>query len=56
MIDHGEPAGGVLYLAWGIVDEDRLVPSECVDAILDLAGGLVPAADFPRDLAEHVIR
>src|SRR3954454_564468 len=37
LIDHGEPAEGMVSLAWAIVNEDRLVPSECVDAISDLA-------------------
>ena len=41
LIDHGEPAEGVLYLAWGIANERRAVSTECVETIFELTDGLV---------------
>ena len=53
LIDRGEPAEGLLYLAWGIVNEDQVVPLECVATIFALTDGLVARTDFPPDFAER---
>ena len=49
LIDHGEPAEGVLYLAWGITNEDRVVSAECVDTIFELTDRLVARTTFRPD-------
>jgi hypothetical protein len=53
LIDHGEPAEGLLYLAWGIVNEGQIVSPACVETILVLTEGLVARTDFPPDFAER---
>lgn len=56
LIDHGEGPEGMHSLAWSIVTEERHVPSWVIDALRELAGGLVPQDHWPPDLDAHAER
>lgn len=53
LVDHGEPAEGLLSLAWIIVKESVQVPRDLIQAIRDHAAGLVDDKLFPADLDAH---
>lgn len=50
LIDHGEAGEGLRALAWIIVEQGKEVPSQCIDALLDLSAGLVAPEDMPQGL------
>src|SRR6266511_4149120 len=56
LIDHGEPAEGMLTLAWIIVKEGKRVPAEAIAAIRELSRGLVPEEYMPPTLDEHGLK
>jgi hypothetical protein len=53
-IEHGEPAEGMLYLAWAITSGDHRVPRWVVDGIRESTAALVPPEQLPADLYEHI--
>ena len=53
LIDHGEPAEGLLSLAWVIVNENKQVPAATVRAMRELAADLVDKAHWPPDFDDH---
>lgn len=53
LVDHGEPAEGMLSLAWIIVNEDVQVPLDLIRAIREHAAGLVDDEVIPADLDAH---
>jgi hypothetical protein len=55
LVDHGEPAEGLLALAWAIRDSGALVPAWIVASIRDLTSELVDAEMLPSDLDEHAV-
>ena len=54
LVDHGEPAEGLLELAWVITRGDHRVPGSVVDGIKELTAGLVPAGELPDNLDKHI--
>ena len=53
LVDHGEPAEGMLSLAWIIVKEGVQVPHDIIDAIREHAEGLIDDELFPFDMDTH---
>jgi hypothetical protein len=53
LVDHGEPAEGMLSLAWIIVKEGVQVPRDLIQAIREHAAGLVDDELLPADLDTH---
>ena len=54
LVDHGEPAEGLLELAWVVTRGDHRVPGWVVDGIKELTAGLVPAGELPGNLDKHI--
>lgn len=52
LIDHGEPAEGVCYLAWALHKAHVEVPAWVNEAIQDLTQGMVDPAHMPPRLPE----
>lgn len=50
LIEHGEPAEGVCYIAWAIANAGVRVPRELILSIYELTEGLVSDEDLPPDL------
>jgi hypothetical protein len=53
LIDHGEPAEGLLSLAWFIANRDLRVPSATLRSVRRLAGDLVPDQAWPANLERY---
>ena len=53
LIDHSEPAEGLMTLAWIIVEGRKRVPAATIASIRELTAGLVDPADLPADLDAH---
>lgn len=53
LVDHGEPAEGMLSLAWSIVNEGAHVPESLIAAIRSHAADLVPEDSWPTSLDDH---
>lgn len=53
LVDNGEPAEGLLELAWLIVAQGAEVPRRMLDDLRRLSQELVPADMFPEDLDDH---
>jgi hypothetical protein len=53
LVSHGEPAEGLCYLAWGIVNEDVRVPRKLVDDIREHVRGIVDDQHMPASLDKH---
>lgn len=47
LIEHGEPAEGVCYLAWALHNAGVLGPDWAVRAVQELTEGLVEPEDLP---------
>ena len=54
LVDHGEPAEGVNYLAWAIVNENKMVPADTVEKIREYTAGLIAPEHMPENLDEHI--
>jgi len=55
LIDHGEPAEGVAYLAWAIVQEEVLVPAVLIKRIRECASGIVADRDMPSNFEDFAL-
>jgi hypothetical protein len=53
LVDHGEPAEGMLSLAWIIVNEKRRVPMDLIRGIRSHAAGLVDDELMPENLDDY---
>lgn len=53
LIDHGEPAEGLCYLAWAIVSERVQVPAHLIDAVYEFTAELVDDESMPSDLRDY---
>lgn len=53
LVDHGEPAEGMLSLAWAVVSEGARVPESLIAAIRSHAADLVPEDCWPTSLGDH---
>jgi hypothetical protein len=54
LIDHGEPAEGLLELAWYITNGGYRVPRSVVEGIREMTADLVPEGYLPNDLDDHI--
>lgn len=54
LIEHGEPAEGLCYLAWTIVNEKVLVPRVIIEGIRGYSAGLVDEEHMPADLDDYI--
>lgn len=56
LVEHGEPAEGVAYVAWTIVGTGTHVPRTLIEEIRSLAdGGPGGDGDLPADLDDFVV-
>ena len=53
LIEHGEPAEGMLYLAWAVTNGNYRIPRWVVDGIRDTTVGMVQT-ELPPDLDQHI--
>jgi hypothetical protein len=53
LVDHGEPAEGLVQLAWVITNGGHTVPRWVVDGIREMTAELVPEDYLPNDLDTH---
>jgi len=53
LVERGEPAEGILSLAWIVVKESVQVPRDRIEAIRVHVAGLVDDELFPADLDAH---
>lgn len=50
LVEHGEPAEGLLQLAWAITNARAQVPAWIVASLRELTAGLIPPDLLPDDL------
>jgi len=55
LVDHGEPAEGLLTLAWCIVNEDVRVPRSVIAEIRRNSERLIPLKFMPPSLDAHAL-
>lgn len=55
LVDHGEPAEGMLALAWLIVVQGARVLRQMIDDVRRLSQELVPDDMYPEDLDAHAL-
>lgn len=54
LVNHSEAPEGLRELAWMLEDRDGSIPSDVVERLLDLAGGIVLAERFPPSVQRHL--
>lgn len=48
LLQHGEPAEGVLNLAWALASSDKEVPAHLGETIRELTAELIPEDELPE--------
>lgn len=54
LIEHGEPAEGLCSLAWGIVNEQVVVPRTLIEGIREHTAELIDDGFMPTNLDDYM--
>lgn len=55
LIEHGEPAEGLCYLAWAIVNAQVRIPRDLIDSIYEYTAELIDEEFMPPNLRDYAL-